>query len=422
MKSVRLLSRLSAVFSPVGIFLINLSLVLTIVITVIYAGVYYRSNALLVQSVRDEAASYFDLIIKTREWNSRHDGVYVEKKPGVETNPWLPALGVEPEIRTADGRVFTLRNPAIMMREISELMDKDLGASFHLTSLKPLNPGNSPDGFEERSLKQFARGIKETWEIQRSDGSSYLRLMRPLKVGESCLKCHESQGYKVGDIRGGISIRVPFHETDGQLKMNMLIMIALSFLTLGIVFAAVYVMASVMVKKLDAAQEQLKEASITDALTGMKNRRYIMEKLAEEFERFERTSSVFGIIMMDIDHFKAVNDAFGHVFGDLVLKTVAERMMKHMRIYDLAGRYGGEEFIIVAPGIASPELTKLAERTAEIIRAEKITDGVNEIKVTVSIGATLVNPSDKSYETVLQRADSALYKAKQEGRNRVVSV
>lgn len=419
MKNKHFLSRLFLYFSPVRIFLINLSWVLAVVIAAIYIGIYYRNNILLMQSLKNQASSYYDLIVTTREWNADYQGVYVEKKTGTETNPYLRELGVEPEIAAVDGRVLTMRNPAMMTREISRITERGEGTKFHLTSKKLVNPGNKPDRFEEDSLTQFEQGVSETWEIQRTDGSSFFRFMKPLTVQEPCLKCHKSMGYKVGDIRGGISISIPFSETDRQMKINRLIIICLSVLTLAIILSAIYVMASHMVKELDIAQEQLREASITDALTGMKNRRYVMDKLKEEFERARRLASHFGVIIMDIDHFKKVNDTYGHLFGDFVLKAVAKRIMSSMRIYDDAGRYGGEEFLIITPGIASAELSKLAWRICEVISKDKIEDGVHSTNVTVSIGATLVAPEDKNFEAVISRADNALYKSKMEGRNRV---
>lgn len=421
MKSLKEVSaRLFRVFNPVRLFLINLTWVLAIVIGAIYIGISYRNNTLMLQSIRDQASSFFDLIVKTRTWNAEYGGIYVEKKPGVETNPYLSGLGVEPEIKTIDGRVLTMRNPAMMTRELSIISERDAGVQFHITSLKLVNTSNKPDQFEVDSLKLFDRGAKEAWQVERTGGDSRFRFMKPLIVQEACLKCHANMGYKVGDVRGGISISIPFSAVDREMRTNRWIIFAFSVLTLAIILGALYCMASQMVDKLELTQNRLREVSITDALTGMKNRGYIMDRLEEEFQRSKRLLSPLGLIMMDIDFFKKINDTYGHQFGDVVLRTVARRIMAGLRTYDVAGRYGGEEFLIIVPGATRIELTELAERLRESTKAEKISDRGGEIRVTISVGVTEILIEDETYETMISRSDSALYTAKQEGRDRVI--
>jgi len=360
--------------------------------------------------------------VLTRHWNAQYGGVYVEKKPGIESNPYLKELGMNPDVRTTDGRVLTLRNPAIMTREISELARKGNNVGFHMISLKNLNPQNQPDDFERKVLERFERGEREHWQIDRSSGKPVFRYVLPLIVEEACLSCHRQQGYKRGDIRGGVSIMIPAEGLVAQMRTNRNHIIIDSIVTIGILLAILYSLAWKLVGRLDETQKRLKHIAVTDELTGLKNRRYIMEQLDKEYQRAVRTGGTVSLILFDIDHFKRVNDNFGHAFGDTVLKTVAREMLGGLRSYDLLGRIGGEEFLIASPGSTLDDAAGLAERIRRKIAGRKISDSPWEITVTVSAGVTSLSEQDATADAILQRADEALYLAKQQGRDRVVSV
>jgi diguanylate cyclase (GGDEF)-like protein len=147
-----------------------------------------------------------------------------------------------------------------------------------------------------------------------------------------------------------------------------------------------------------------------------------MEQMNKEYQRVVRTGGTLSLILLDIDNFKEVNDNFGHAFGDRVLRAVAQEMQGGLRSYDLLGRIGGEEFLIASPGSILDDAAGLAERIRQMIKARKISDGTREIAVTVSAGVTSLSEQDATAEAILQRADEALYLAKQQGRDRVVSV
>jgi diguanylate cyclase (GGDEF)-like protein len=145
-----------------------------------------------------------------------------------------------------------------------------------------------------------------------------------------------------------------------------------------------------------------------------------MDRLAEEFERSGRLNEPLSLILLDIDHFKPINDQYGHSFGDLVLQAVAALMKEAVRSYDIIGRIGGEEFLIIAPGSAAEESASLAERLLHMIRQDKIGDGNHQVTVTVSAGVTMMKQEDETPAMMLKRADTAMYRAKHEGRNKVV--
>jgi diguanylate cyclase (GGDEF)-like protein/PAS domain S-box-containing protein len=177
-----------------------------------------------------------------------------------------------------------------------------------------------------------------------------------------------------------------------------------------------------LVKRLNEAQTHLRHMAVTDELTGLRNRRYIVERLEEEFQRSRRTGRPLGLIMLDIDLFKQINDAYGHIFGDVVLRVIASRIRSTLRKHDLVGRVGGEEFLVVCPDSSLDDTVVVAERIRSIINKEEIGDGVNQVQVALSAGVTMLDPKDDSSDKVFSRADTALYKAKEEGRNRVVVV
>ena len=175
-----------------------------------------------------------------------------------------------------------------------------------------------------------------------------------------------------------------------------------------------------LIKRLNEAQTHLKHVAITDELTGLRNRRYIVERLEEEFQRSKRTGRPLSLIMLDIDHFKAINDAHGHLFGDVVLRVVSFRMKEALRKHDLIGRVGGEEFLIICPESYLEDTVVVAERIRKIIHGQTIGDGVREVTVALSAGVTMQRDDDTSSDRLFSRADTALYEAKEGGRNRVV--
>ncbi len=309
-----------------------------------------------------------------------------------------------------------------MTREISELARRDNLVEFHMISLKNLNPENRPDDFEKRSLKRFEDGEREIWYLDRSGKRPVFRYILPLIVEKPCLSCHSRQGYKIGDIRGGISIRVPAAGLLAQMRTNRAQIIIDAAATIGILLAILYFLTWKLVVRLDDIQKRLTHIAVTDELTGLKNRRFIMEQLDREYQRAVRTGASLSLVIIDIDHFKKFNDNFGHAFGDAVLKAVAQEMQASLRTYDLLGRIGGEEFLIASPGSTLDDAIGLGERVRERIKNRKIANRSQEITVTVSAGVTSLGEQDATFDAILARADDALYTAKQQGRDRVVAM
>jgi PAS domain S-box-containing protein len=161
------------------------------------------------EKARIVARSFYDLTIEFRRWGSLHGGVYVPITDTQQPNPYLTVA--ERDITTTTGKKLTLVNPAWMTRQVFELISKTsaLPITSHLTSLKYVNPVNEPDPWERNALQEFEHGENEISAITDIGSEPYMRIMRPFKTEQACLKCHGHQGYQIGDIRGGISIAVP---------------------------------------------------------------------------------------------------------------------------------------------------------------------------------------------------------------------
>jgi diguanylate cyclase (GGDEF)-like protein len=172
--------------------------------------------------------------------------------------------------------------------------------------------------------------------------------------------------------------------------------------------------------RLIRAQEALRELATHDPLTGLLNRRACLDSLSAELDRGCRNGNPVCLVMADIDHFKRINDIYGHLTGDEVLCEVVRRMQCSLRRYDTIGRFGGEEFLLVLPECSLEEGVKLAEGTCHLVQSEPVKAKNKRIEVSISLGVAVANPlASPDLEALLGSADAALYRAKEAGRNRV---
>ena len=175
-----------------------------------------------------------------------------------------------------------------------------------------------------------------------------------------------------------------------------------------------------MQSRLYEVMEELRTHATYDALTGIFNRRAVLDQIPKEIQRARRQNKELCIGMCDIDYFKKINDTHGHLVGDEVLKEVSKRMQSAIRTYDLVGRFGGEEFLVITNSIEDHPLD-VYHRICETLTATPIQVGELTLNVTISCGVTrlLKDDDENNYTRILARADAALYKAKESGRNRV---
>lgn len=520
----------------------------------------------------------FNLIELTREWNAGHGGLYVPVTENTQPNPYLEHP--QRDLKTLNGLALTMVNPAFMTRQIAELAEKRTGVRFHITSLNPIRPANSADEWEAASLNLFERGdLKERLEYfaQYDYDKAHRpvhRYMAPLVVKPPCLKCHEKQGYQVGDIRGGISVTMPAEDllvVSGERVKGSLGIILVGFLVTttllhllasrarrhflelhelamkqedviaertaelearnedlrreivdrqkrehelrlaGAVFesAAEAIMVtdgenrilrvnpaftaitgytpkevigrnpgilksgrhdagfySEMWATLDRlghwegeiwnrhkngdvrvewlsisriededtarghylavfhditrrkeVEDILRHKAHHDALTDLPNRVLFFDRLQATLNQGKRYRRGFALMMVDLDHFKEVNDTLGHPAGDQLLIEAARRLQSCVRESDTVARLGGDEFAVILSEVASIEEVDQAARRAVQLLGEPYYLDAGTANVTACIGIALYPHHGLDDESLQRNADLALYAAKDSGRN-----
>lgn len=197
-------------YSKIQRYVVALIVMWTVVVAASLGWNLYQIKQHTLEMVRSQARTIYERDVIYRRWNAGHGGVYVPVTEETQPNPYLSHIP-ERDVTTTSGKSLTLMNPAYMTRQVHELMEEQKGSiRGHLTSLNLLNPINKPDPWEIKALEAFEKGETEVSSVEKmKDGRTYMRLMRPMITEEICLKCHAVQGYKVGDVRGGVSVSVP---------------------------------------------------------------------------------------------------------------------------------------------------------------------------------------------------------------------
>lgn len=496
---------------------------------------WHKVNQGAMEQARVAAQSSFDRDLVYRRWSAMKGGIYVPLSADTPPNPYLAFLP-DRDVTTTDGKRLTLVNPAYMTRQVHELAAAEYGVRSHITSRIPLRPENAPDAWETRALLAFEAGVAEVATLEALDGEPHLRYMRPLITEEPCLKCHAAQGYRVGDIRGGISVAVPWtpfleiarrqhlallsgHLGIGLLGLaglwlggnrlrrseerNELLLSSLGegvygvdksgrcifinpaalamleldeaavighdqhalfhyrrpddspypqaecpiHLTLmdgrrrdveesflrgdrffpvqltvaplhqnGVITGAVVVFQDISERK--EAERRFRQLAYYDTLTELPNRRLLLDRFDHAVAQAQRFQRALAILFLDLDRFKQINDTLGHEAGDLLLRQIAKRLVACVRAGDTVARTGGDEFVILLTEIARPEsAAQVAEKVIAAFREPFHIQG-RTVSITTSIGiAVYPAASTDDIQTLMKKADQAMYAAKDAGRN-----
>ncbi len=400
-----------------GIFI----LVALIVVSMVW-GASFQATSMLHEQMLRQGRAFFAEVVVNRMWIANHGGVYVRMQPGDESNPWLLKVpGLKVVIHDESGEAYTLKNPALVTREISQIADRIGGFRFRITSETPINPANAPDPFERAALAAFSRGLREATTYEERDGKSFFRYMAPLMVEKPCLRCHGFQGYKEGDVRGGIGVMIDA----AQLKRQVWIYRGYLGLSAAAIIALVYgIIAGVsrsFRREIRTAEAKLVEMATRDSLTGLLNRREMFRLAEREAVQTVRKNRPLSTLLLDIDRFKNVNDTRGHAVGDAVIQETARTIATTLRRYDIACRYGGEEFLVILPETDLRQAATGAERLRRVVESTPVAapDQGEPVRISVSIGVAEMRPGE-AVDGLIARADAAMYAAKQGGRNRVV--
>jgi diguanylate cyclase (GGDEF)-like protein len=330
---------------------------------------------------------------------------------------------------------LTLMNPAYALRELQSLEGNNTTSKSHLTSLNPINPRNLPDEWEADALKRFESGAKEVMGVQLSDGQSYLRLMAPFIVEADCLKCHEQQGYKLGDIRGGVSTTVslaPFMAEEKKHNLTQMVSHGLIWMVGLFGMGAFYRREQLFDAERKRMEDEVRQLAFYDALTGLPNRRLLHDRLTRAIVLSKRSGRYGAVMFLDLDNFKPLNDEYGHAVGDLLLIEVAKRLTSGIREVDTVARFGGDEFVVIINELETEaaEATAHAGNVAEKILAMLsapyemiVPDGIGTRMVvhhcSACIGVVVFSNHGSGQEELLKWADKAMYQAKAAGRSSV---
>ena len=364
---------MSTTADPTRRFLWRITTLLVLTGIVALAGAYLLSDGMIASQALATARSIADLVAAPRSWDALHgDVVWVIKDAWVQTDPWLVRIGLSADATATGGRVFTILDPRHASDAISAALSAAGGTTFRLTSAQPVDPKDDPDVWEAASLASFAAGTTEAWTSTSASWTPVLRYMRPIMTDTSCLTCHGLQGYRGGDVNGAITVTVPLSQQQHRELANLGLIAGIGLVSMALVWISVLGLVREMSRRVKAAQAALVEAATTDELTQVASRRRTMDRLREEIERSRRSGLPLSLVMAYIDNFKAVNDTYGHAAGDLVLKEVAPRMAGALRPYDLLGRIGGEEFLVIAPDADIDGALAIAERARALVAGDQI--------------------------------------------------
>ncbi|MDX9714277.1 MAG: DUF3365 domain-containing protein [Dissulfurispiraceae bacterium] len=311
---------------------LNLKLIFGCCITLLAAlGISFyvietKQERLIMTQVENEARVIFQQIVITRKWIADHGGIFVEKMPWKKPSPYIK----HSLITDRAGVKYLKETPAMVTKELSTYA-KDQGLYwFHITSLKLTNPANAPDDFESSALKQFeSSSKKEIFTISDIDSKKYLRFISPLFIEQPCLSCHSHQGYKIGDVRGAISITIPIDKTLTEIAENKKNMFVAGTVTIGSLMLALFL----MMKKLVLTPVRKLKSFIRALSEG----RYSRDKILQTGDEFEDLSRSFSDMAGKLsDYHDSLNDKIRAATKDIELTnkklTEANTMLNELNI------------------------------------------------------------------------------------------
>ena len=399
-------------------YLFTLFVIWTLGIIASLAWNIYQLRQSILGVARTSAEISYNKDLVYRRWVSNQGGVYVPVSEMTPANPYLKVPNRD--ITTPKGLSLTLVNPAYMTRQVNEMAMEMSGFQGHITSLNPLRPENRPDPWETEALKTFEKGTKETGSIEMTSGKEYFRFMRPFVTEKSCLKCHATQGYKEGDIRGGISVSIPMGTLRAIEKSRIIeLTLAHSFLwIIGLIGIGVGTrrlrIQTLLREKLE---EELLSLSINDVLTGLNNRRGFLSLVKQQLKVSDRNKRGVQLYFADLDGLKWINDTLGHVEGDKALIEAATVFKDTFRTSDIVARLGGDEYAALAIDITGNDPEIFTDRLQFLIDTRN-NQKDRKYKLSISIGYSYYDPENPcSLDELIARADQLMYQKKQNKKN-----
>jgi diguanylate cyclase (GGDEF)-like protein len=397
---------------------ILLALLWTIIITALAGWSYREAYTTAFEIALTNARDTFNRDLVFRRWATGHGGVYVPVTPVMPPNPYLTNIP-ERDIATPSGKKLTLVNPAYMTRQVYELGKDQYGIWGHITSLKPIRPENAPDEWEKKALLAFERGETEVLSIEPPDKKIFFRFMRPMITEPACLKCHAAQGYKAGDIRGGISISVPWV----PFQKGLLTQRRTAIFTYGVIWAVGLLGLWIGwdriksdLSKHKRMGEEIHTLSITDQLTGLNNRRGFLSLAEQQLKLSNRNKNGMLLFFADLDLLKQINDTLGHEEGDKALIEAAKILRETFRASDIIARLGGDEFAVLAIDTDKSNSEIFSDRLQQLVDNWNKKENRN-YRLSISIGCAYYDPENPcSIDELIGHADKLMYEQKQKKR------
>ena len=288
--------------------------VFTIGISLVFGGsllwnINQVKNSVL-QFALIEASASHEKDLLYRHWAAVHGGVYVPQTSQTPPNPYLDFVQ-ERDLVTPSGRKLTLINPAYMTRQVFENKRKTCKTEGHITSLKPIRPENKADEWETKALNLFEKGQEECFSINEIQGKVYMRYMRPMMVEQACLKCHEAQGYKLGQVRGGISVSVPmdrYYQIKHTRTIDLILTHLIIYIAILLFTYAGFRKLAGEIKKNNAIKKRALESEANLQLQNMEfqslNEEYKIqnEKLQQNIEKAEESERLKAAFLHNLSH------------------------------------------------------------------------------------------------------------------------
>ncbi|HMK44309.1 MAG TPA: ATP-binding protein [Dissulfurispiraceae bacterium] len=288
-------------------FLIGIAGTLTAALLVSFIVLSQQQERLIMGQIEREARVLFKQVVITRAWIADHGGVFIEKLPGMKRSRYL----ADDEISDRFGKKYLLKTPAMITKELSRYAEEQGLYWFHITSLKLTNPENAPDDFERAAIGAFERGeASELFTVEIADKKPFLRYVAPLYVEEGCLRCHRQQGYKIGDIRGAISITLPIEKTLHEIDVSRRNMILAGIFIVSALAGVLFF----MMKRLVLTPTQKINTSIREFSAGI----YPPHTALQTGDEFEELSCAFSEMAGTIkDHHNSLNDKIRSATHDI---------------------------------------------------------------------------------------------------------
>lgn len=397
------------------------------------------------QSMASERAkNFYKAIFLARTWNSQYGPIYA---PVTEQNPPNPYLHLpNREITAPNGLELTMINHAYMVRQISEIAEKEK-VYFHVTSLKPLNPENMADPWEKTALESFEKGVPDKIEMVIGDDGPVFRYMAPMFVKATCLACHAQQGYKVGDVRGGVSVTLKANEilNDLENEKQFLILAHLITVSIGIFLGFLFLssarkhtlvlegITSAQQQDLQQQKEKLNETTrvmhdlvTRDTTTGIHTAEHFKNLSTLMWNNAINNNKPVALLLLEIDSFNDYTDNYGALEGDICLKEITGAITRKVQDKgSVVARFGAASFAVMLANTDASHAHDLAQKIHGDVLGLRIpheTSDVSKIVTITGVAISIVPSHGLQLGDFIKRAREALRKGREKGRNHIYRI